>query len=92
MLFFGFHQQNVEFAALPTASWLSASNVNALPHTFLVELNYQDQPIGHVWCCNRCDIKGAAEFFSVQATSSAADHLRKHVPVPFNIVHKIPSS
>ncbi|EXA30309.1 hypothetical protein FOVG_18306 [Fusarium oxysporum f. sp. pisi HDV247] len=60
--------------------------------TFLVELNYQDQPIGHVWCCNRCDMKGAAEFFSVQATSSAADHLRKHVPVPFNIVHKIPSS
>ncbi|KAJ0136168.1 hypothetical protein HZ326_20825 [Fusarium oxysporum f. sp. albedinis] len=50
--------------------------------TFLVELNYQDQPIGHVWCCNRCDMKGAAEFFSVQATSSAADHLRKHVPVP----------
>ncbi|RYC78609.1 hypothetical protein BFJ63_vAg18517 [Fusarium oxysporum f. sp. narcissi] len=46
--------------------------------TFLVELNYQDQPIGHVWCCNRCDMKGAAEFFSVQATSSAADHLRKH--------------
>ncbi|KAG7423460.1 hypothetical protein Forpi1262_v015315 [Fusarium oxysporum f. sp. raphani] len=45
--------------------------------TFLVELNYQDQPIGHVWCCNRCDMKGAAEFFSVQATSSAADHLRK---------------
>jgi hypothetical protein len=60
--------------------------------TFLVELNYQDQPIGHVWCCNRCDMKGAAEFFSVQATSSAADHLRKHVLVPFNIVHKIPSS
>ncbi|RKK44601.1 hypothetical protein BFJ69_g18311, partial [Fusarium oxysporum] len=44
--------------------------------TFLVELNYQDLPIGHVWCCNRCDMKGAAEFFSVQATSSAADHLR----------------
>ncbi|KAJ4131251.1 hypothetical protein NW765_017143 [Fusarium oxysporum] len=60
--------------------------------TFLVELNYQDQPIGHVCCCNRCDMKGTAEFFSVQATSSAADHLRKHVPVPFNIVHKIPSS
>ncbi|RKK91520.1 hypothetical protein BFJ68_g16177 [Fusarium oxysporum] len=37
-------------------------------------------------------MKGAAEFFSVQATSSAADHLRKHVLVPFNIVHKIPSS
>ncbi|KAJ0130420.1 Uncharacterized protein HZ326_26487 [Fusarium oxysporum f. sp. albedinis] len=50
--------------------------------TFLVELNYQDQPIGHVWCCNRCDIKGAAEFFSVQATSSAADHLRKHSSEP----------
>ncbi|KAF6515626.1 hypothetical protein HZS61_004367 [Fusarium oxysporum f. sp. conglutinans] len=146
MLFFGFHQQNVEFAALPIASWLSASNVDTLPTppssvfsrlsqpktvakqleeaavaalppnptiedlpkitwknrrfvqedslarkgakgrkswirshgTFLVELNYQDQPIGHVWCCNRCDMKGAAEFFSVQATSSAADHLRKH--------------
>ncbi|KAM5527860.1 transposase-like protein [Fusarium oxysporum f. sp. phaseoli] len=45
--------------------------------TFLVELNYQDLPIGHVWCCNRCDMRGAAEFFSVQATSSAADHLRK---------------
>ncbi|KAG7425328.1 hypothetical protein Forpi1262_v013222 [Fusarium oxysporum f. sp. raphani] len=160
MLFFGFHQQNVEFAALPIASWLSASNVDTLPTppssvfsrlsqpktvakqleeaavaalppnptiedlpkitwknrrfvqedslarkgakgrkswirshgTFLVELNYQDQPIGHVWCCNRCDMKGAAEFFSVQATSSAADHLRKHVLVLFNIVHKIPSS
>ncbi|KAI8412306.1 hypothetical protein FOFC_08936 [Fusarium oxysporum] len=37
----------------------------------------KDQPIGHVWCCNRCNMKGAAEFFSVQATSSAADHLRK---------------
>lgn len=45
--------------------------------TFLVELNHQDQPISHVWCCSRCDMKGAAEFFSVQATSSAADHLRK---------------
>ncbi|PWI64318.1 hypothetical protein PCL_11289 [Purpureocillium lilacinum] len=45
--------------------------------TFLVELNHQDQPIGHVWCCHRCDLKGEAEFFSVQATSSAADHLRK---------------
>ncbi|KAG7000867.1 putative AC transposase [Fusarium oxysporum f. sp. conglutinans] len=45
--------------------------------TFLVELNYQDLPIGHVWCCNRCNMRGAAEFFSVQATSSAADHLRK---------------
>ncbi|RYC77385.1 hypothetical protein BFJ63_vAg19741, partial [Fusarium oxysporum f. sp. narcissi] len=45
--------------------------------TFLVELNYQDLPIGHVWCCNRCDMRGAAEFFSVQATSSAADHLQK---------------
>ncbi|OBS15152.1 hypothetical protein FPOA_13955, partial [Fusarium poae] len=45
--------------------------------TFLVELNYQDLPIGHVWCCDRCDMRGAAEFFSVQATSSAADHLRK---------------
>ncbi|KAI8402286.1 hypothetical protein FOFC_17593 [Fusarium oxysporum] len=37
----------------------------------------KDQLIGHVWCCNRCDMKGAAEF-SVQATSSAAHHLRKH--------------
>ncbi|KAH7471432.1 hypothetical protein FOMA001_g13069 [Fusarium oxysporum f. sp. matthiolae] len=52
--------------------------------TFLVELNYQDLPIGHVWCCNRCDMRGAAEFFSVQATSSAADHLRKSVLIPFN--------
>ncbi|KAJ0131792.1 Uncharacterized protein HZ326_25119 [Fusarium oxysporum f. sp. albedinis] len=32
--------------------------------TFLVELNYQDLPIGHVWCCNRCDMRGTAEFFS----------------------------
>ncbi|KAF5006069.1 hypothetical protein FDECE_7529 [Fusarium decemcellulare] len=47
--------------------------------TFLIELNHQDQPIGHFWCCNRCDMKGSAEFFSVQATSSAADHLRKSV-------------
>ncbi|KAF6525626.1 hypothetical protein HZS61_011421 [Fusarium oxysporum f. sp. conglutinans] len=35
------------------------------------------QPIGHVWCCSRCDTKGRPEFFSVQATSSATDHLRK---------------
>ncbi|TVY75317.1 hypothetical protein Focb16_v006195 [Fusarium oxysporum f. sp. cubense] len=53
-------------------SWIRSHGI------FLVELNYQDQPIGHVWCCNRCDMKGAADFFSVQATSSAADHLRKH--------------
>ncbi|KAM4055478.1 putative transposase [Hirsutella rhossiliensis] len=45
--------------------------------TFLVELNHQDQPIGHFWCCHRCDLKGEAEFFSVQATSSTADHLLK---------------
>ncbi|RKK62642.1 hypothetical protein BFJ69_g17003 [Fusarium oxysporum] len=45
--------------------------------TFLIELNHHDQAIGHVWCCSQCDSKGAAEFFSVQATSSAADHLRK---------------
>ncbi|KAH7472043.1 hypothetical protein FOMA001_g13021 [Fusarium oxysporum f. sp. matthiolae] len=44
---------------------------------FFIELNHQDQPIGHVWCCSRCDTKGRPEFFSVQATSSAADHLRK---------------
>ncbi|KJZ75821.1 hypothetical protein HIM_04645 [Hirsutella minnesotensis 3608] len=44
---------------------------------FFIELNNQDQPIGHVWCCSRCDTKGRPEFFSVQATSSAADHLRK---------------
>lgn len=44
---------------------------------FLVELNAQDQPIGHVWSCNRCDAKARPQFFSVQATSSAADHLRK---------------
>ncbi|KAJ0130142.1 Uncharacterized protein HZ326_26758 [Fusarium oxysporum f. sp. albedinis] len=37
-----------------------------------------DQPIGHVWCCNQCNMKGTAEFFSLQATSSAVDHLRKH--------------
>ncbi|ENH68230.1 hypothetical protein FOC1_g10000544 [Fusarium oxysporum f. sp. cubense race 1] len=67
-------------------SWIRSHGI------FLVELNYQDQPIGHVWCCNRCDMKGAADFFSVQATSSAADHLRKHALVLFNIVHKIPSS
>ncbi|KAG7403223.1 hypothetical protein Forpe1208_v012229 [Fusarium oxysporum f. sp. rapae] len=60
--------------------------------TFLVELNYQDLPIGHVWCCNRCDTRGAAEFFSVQATSSAADHLRKSVLIPFNLIDKISSS
>jgi hypothetical protein len=60
--------------------------------TFLVELNYQDLPIGHVWCCNRCDMRGAAEFFSVQATSSAADHLRKSVLIPFNLIDKISSS
>ncbi|KAM0083424.1 hypothetical protein ACKRZS_004369, partial [Fusarium odoratissimum] len=30
--------QNVEFAALPIASWLSASNVDALPHTSLFRL------------------------------------------------------
>ncbi|EXK26645.1 hypothetical protein FOMG_16813 [Fusarium oxysporum f. sp. melonis 26406] len=45
--------------------------------TFLIELNHHDQPIGHVWCCSQCDSKGAAEFFSVQTTSSAADHLWK---------------
>ena len=45
---------------------------------FLIELNHQDQPISHVWCCSRCDAKGRPEFFSVQATSSAADHLRKY--------------
>ncbi|KAL3603063.1 hypothetical protein FPOAC2_07380 [Fusarium poae] len=44
---------------------------------FFIELNHQDQPIGHVWCCSRCDTKGRPEFFSVQATSSAAGHLRK---------------
>ncbi|ODA78128.1 hypothetical protein RJ55_06731 [Drechmeria coniospora] len=44
---------------------------------FFIELNNQDQPIGNVWCCSRCDTKGRPEFFSVQATSSAADHLRK---------------
>ena len=45
---------------------------------FFIELNHQDLPIGHVWCCSRCDAKGKPEFFSVQATSSAADHLRKY--------------
>jgi hypothetical protein len=50
---------------------------------FFVELNHQEQPIGHVWCCSRCDTKGRPEFFSVQATSSAADHLRKYVFVPY---------
>jgi hypothetical protein len=37
-LFFIFHQQNVEFAALPIASWLSASNIDALPHTSISRL------------------------------------------------------
>jgi hypothetical protein len=55
-------------------SWIRSHGI------FFVELNHQDQPIGHVWCCRRCDMKGEAEFFSVQATSSAADHLRKSVP------------
>jgi hypothetical protein len=49
---------------------------------FFIELNNQDQPIGNVWCCSRCDTKGRPEFFSVQATSSAADHLRKYVSAP----------
>jgi hypothetical protein len=31
--FFEFHQQNFEFATLPIASWLSASNIDPLPHT-----------------------------------------------------------
>lgn len=57
--------------------------------TFLVELSHQDQPIGHVWCCSRCDIEGAAEFFSVQATSSAADHLRKSMLALFDPVDEI---
>ncbi|KAM5529131.1 transposase-like protein [Fusarium oxysporum f. sp. phaseoli] len=55
---------------------------------FFIELNHQDQPIGHVWCCSRCDTKGRPEFFSVQATSSAADHLRKYGSVLYtNISH-----
>ncbi|KJZ68307.1 hypothetical protein HIM_12298 [Hirsutella minnesotensis 3608] len=49
---------------------------------FFIELNNQDQPIGHVWCCSRRDTKGRPEFFSVRATSSAADHLRNHVSGP----------
>lgn len=49
---------------------------------FLIELNQQSQPVGHVWCCSRCDAKGRPEFFSVQATSSAADHLRKYESAP----------
>lgn len=31
---------------------------------FFIELNHQDQPIGHVWCCSRYDKKGRLEFFS----------------------------
>ncbi|KAF5262168.1 hypothetical protein FOXYS1_7117 [Fusarium oxysporum] len=29
--------------------------------TFLIELNHHDQPIGHVWCCSKCDRKGAVD-------------------------------
>lgn len=55
---------------------------------FFIELNHQDQPIGNVWCCSRCDTKGRPEFFSVQATSSATDHLRKYGSVLYtNISH-----
>jgi hypothetical protein len=55
---------------------------------FFIELNRQDQPIGHVWCCSRCDTKGRPEFFSVQATSSAADHPRKYRSTHYtNISH-----
>ncbi|OHW95676.1 transposase-like protein [Colletotrichum incanum] len=52
-------------------SWIKSHGM------FFIELNHQDQAIGAVWCCSRCDAKGRPEFFSVQATSSAADHLRK---------------
>lgn len=52
-------------------------DLNQIPWDILVELSHQDQPIGLFWCCHRCDLKGEADLFYIQAILSAADHLSK---------------
>ncbi|KAF6782557.1 transposase-like protein [Colletotrichum sojae] len=58
------------------SSWIKNHGV------FLVEVSSTLQPMSAYWCCQRCDDKGRPEFFSVLATSSAQEHLRKYVYTP----------